>query len=195
MRKIFAVFISLIVVVTVAACGNTTPSTISQNNNQINSDVGRLQSAEPLPRLLDSADLRIQNYYYTAESDPNKIWYLETLAMTGSVEASYTIRGPVENVSYQVTNPQQQICNGGSSGDRNCDTVGLAEPNGIYPGNSDDHIAILVSGGILRFEGDYQTSDQPFTIHTPSILTVNASAPISPTNTANAIGGKIPPRG
>lgn len=172
------------------------PSRVSFSNNAstVNGDVSRLQTAEKLPTLLDSADLRIQNYYYTAEADPNKIWYLETLSLSGSVEASYTIQGPVENVSDQVTNPEQQVCHGGSNGEANCDTIGLAEPNGIYPGGSDDHIAILSSGAILRFEGQYQPSDQPFTVKSPVAISIDGSAPISKTDLSKTLNGKIPTR-
>lgn len=195
-KKLAVVVLAFAAIFALAACGGTKGTAILGNDaKSINGDVGRLQKAEPLPRLLDSADLRIQNYYYTAEADPNKIWYLEVLSMTGSVISTHTIRGPVENVSDQVTNPEQQVCAGGSGGERNCDTVGLAEPNGIYPGVSDDHIAILASGGILRFGAFFETSDQPFTVHTPTAITINATAPITATDTSKTVGGKIPPRG
>jgi hypothetical protein len=183
-----------LIAVALAACGTGTNKTIKANASTINADLARLQKAEPLPILKDSADLRIQNEYYTAEADPNKIWYLETLSMTGSVEASYTIRGPVENEDDQVTNPQQAACD--DSGDSaGCVSIGLAEPNGIYTGASDDHIAILTDGAILRFEGQFQTSDQPFTIHTPVTLTENANAPISKTDLSKTVHGVIPAKG
>lgn len=195
MKRKLGVFAAvLLAAVVVAACGSGgVGGTLQKNQNVINGDVTRLQAVEPLPHLLDSANLRIQNYYYTAEADPNKIWYLETLSQTGSVEGSYTIRGPVENVSDQVTNPQQVRCVYYRS-TPSCHTIGLAEPNAIYPGPSADHIAILVSGGILRFEGFFQTSDQPFTIKTPETITIDGKAPITSTDLSKTQGGKLPPR-
>lgn len=188
------VLVALAACLMLAACGSSTPTVINQNDKAINGDVARLQKAESLPTLRDSADLRIQNYYYTAEADPNKIWYLATEGMNGNPTGYYTIRGPVENASDQVTNPAQQICAGGSSGAKNCDTIGLAEPNGIYPGASQDHIAILTDGAILRWEGQYQTSDQPFKILQTPTLSINETAPISATDTSKSSGGKVPPR-
>jgi hypothetical protein len=180
----------------VAGCnsGSSKPTAIINDNNAINGDVQRLQRIEPLPTLNDSADLRIQNYYYTSEADPNKIWYLVTQALNGTPTGYYTIRGPVENVSDQVTNPTQQVCQGGSNGEKNCDAIGLAEPNGIYPGSSQDHIAILTDGAILRWEGPYQTSDQPFKVLQTPTVSINETAAISATNLSKTVGGKIPPR-
>lgn len=195
MRRAGILLAGLVCAVSVAAChGRSTPAIVAKDVKQINADIQRLQALEPLPVLKDSADLRIQNYYYTAEADPNKIWYLVIYALNGSPLGQYTIRGPVENVSDQVTNPQQQICNGGGNGDRNCDTVGLAEPNGIYPGVSNDHIAILTDGAILRFEGSFETSDQPFKLTTPVQLQINETAPITSTDVTKTVGGKVPPR-
>lgn len=198
MRNSYRVLLGALAVVVaalaLAACGGNSPGIVTKDNKRINGDVSRLQKAEPLPTLKDSADLRIQNYYYTAEADPNKIWYLVTQGMNGNPTGYYTIRGPVENLSDQVTNPQQQVCNGGGQGDRNCDSIGLAEPNGIYPGTTQDHVAILTDGAILRWDGQYQTSDQPFkVIQTPS-LSINESATISTTDLSKTTGGKVPPR-
>ncbi len=194
-RKAIAVLVGLGAMLAVSACSSTS-STIQHNNGTINGDLQRLQAAEPLPKLLDSADLRDQNYLYTAESDPNKLWYLETLSWTGSVEGSYTIRGPVVAASDQVTSPTQLYCQVSSGEAPNgCGVVGLAEPNGVYTGNTNDHIAVLTTGAILRWEGPYQVSDQPFTVRTPAVLNVNESAPISHTDLSKSEGGKVPPKG
>lgn len=195
MKRTFLVLAALAVVLGLAACGGkSTPTVISSDIKAINGDVARLQSIEPLPTLKDSGDLRIQNYYYSAEADPNKIWYLVTMGMNGSPTGYYTIRGPVENLSDEVTNPVQQACAGGSNGEKNCDTVGLAEPNGIYPGQTADHVAILTDGAILRWEGQFQTSDQPFKpISTPTV-SINEDAQISNTDLSKTAGGKVPPK-
>jgi hypothetical protein len=195
-KRILFLFILIIAALLVTACGRTYQNkALVQDQNAINSDLGRLQRAEPLPHLKDSGDLRIQNYYYTAEADPNKIWYLVTQGMNGNPTGYYTIRGPVENVSDQVTNPNQLVCNHFPH-NNGCDAgvIGLAEPNGIYPGQSNDHLAVLTDGAILRWEGQYQTSDQPFKpIQTPSVA-INENAPISGTDTTKSQGGLRPPQ-
>ena len=179
-----------------AACGRTYENkALIQDQNAINGDLARVQKKEPLPTLYDSADLRIQNYYYTAEADPNKIWYLVTQGMNGNPTGYYTIRGPVENVSDQVTNPQQLVCNHFPH-NNGCDSgvIGLAEPNGIYPGQSQDHLAILTDGAILRWDGQYQTSDQPFKVIQTPTLAINETAQITATDTTKTKGGLVPPR-
>lgn len=196
MKRICLVALAAILAALVlTACSSSAPSAISHDANNINARLSVLERAEPIAEPLDSADRRTQDYFYTAEADPNKIWYLETLSLSGSVEATYTIRGPVVPASDQVTNPTQQICHGGSNGDANCDALGLAEPNGTYAGNTDDHLAVLSSGALLRFEGNYQVSDQPFTVKTPETLTINSSAPISATDLTKTRRGILPPKG
>lgn len=181
-----------------AACGGSTqPTTLSKDANAINNDLGRLQQREPLPSLNDSADLRTQNYLYTAEADPNKLWYLATISMTGNVLGYYTIRGPVVPASDQVTNPTQVVCQHfRGMGEKDCaqGTVGLAEPNGIYAGNTNDHLAVSTSGAIVRWEGWYQVSDQPFTLKAPVTLSLNESVAPSHTDLSTSAGGKTPPR-
>lgn len=191
MRKILAVAAAIACAGLIAACGSA-PSAVSKGAATVNKQLSVLERAEPIPRLLDSADRAIQRDFYTAEADPNKIWYLETLSMTGSVEATYTIRGPVEPASDEVTNPNQVICIGESHS--GCGPVGLAEPNGVYEHPGNDHIARLVSGALLKFEGQYQTSDQPFTIKTPETLTINSNAPITHTDLSKTEGGVLPPK-
>ena len=72
--------------------------------------------------------------------------------------------------------------------------IGLAEPNGIYPGQSQDHLAILTDGAILRWDGPYQTSDQPFKVIQTPTLAINENAAITPTDTSKTVGGRVPPR-
>ena len=115
--------------------------------------------------------------------------------MTGSVEASYTIRGPVVPASDELTNPVQKVCSEGGSNSIGCVTTGLAEPNGIYQGHTNDHLAVLSSGALLKFEGQYQVSDQPFTVKTPKSISINGNGAISHTDTSKSANGIIPKRG
>lgn len=200
LSRLALVLCAVTLVVGLAACTHTNnqPTALSKDANRVNSDLGRLQAREPLPNLNDSADLRTQNYLYTAEADPNKIWYLVTISQTGQALGNYTIRGPVVPASDQVTNPTQLICQHfRANGNSGCDsaTVGLAEPNGIYPGNTNDHLAITTSGAILRWDGFYQVSDQPISLKTPVTLSLNENVAPSHTDLSTSTGGKLPPRG
>lgn len=175
----------------VTACSSSTaPSNVTKSTAGINHRLEVLEKAEPTAEPLDSADRRVQNAIYTGEADPLKIWYLAITSQSGAIESTYTIQGPVVSEGDEVSNPLQQVCAGGESGNKNCDTIGLAEPNGTYPHGGGAWEAILTSGALLKFYGYYQVSDQPFTVKTPEILSINASAPISHTNaslTKNAV--------
>lgn len=180
------------------ACGgneNKAPPAIVKAERSIANDLQRLEAAEPTPTLLDSADRAIQSNWYTAEADPNKIWYVEQLSMTGSVITSFTARGPVEPASDELTNPSQLTCGEGGKENYSCGAIGLAEPNGVYQHPGNEHIARLTDGAMYRFEGDYVQSDQPFTVKTPESISVNGSAPISHTDLSKSEHGTVPPKG
>jgi hypothetical protein len=165
----------------------------SQDVLGVNQQVIRLRQNEPLPTFSDSAALHVQDAYYTADSDPNKIWYVTMVSNTGVPYAHYTTRGAPQPSSDQVTNPLQQVCAGGSNGDKNCDTIGLPEPNGVHQGPSQDYIAISTTGAMLRFpEQGAHISDQPFTVKTPVTLQINESAQISATDESKSVNGIVP---
>jgi|ERR1700729_1051671 len=200
-RSILFVVLLLAVALGAVACGGSASSgseEVSKNEiKHISGDLKRLEKAEPTPILYDSADRAIQSNWYTAEADPNKIWYVEQLSYTGSVVASFTARGPVEPASDELTNPEQKECE--SWGEKNdgggCATIGLAEPNGVYQHPGNEHIARLTDGALYRFEGSYAQSDQPFEVKTPESIAINGSAPISSTDLTKSAGGTLPPKG
>lgn len=180
-------------------CGeNHENKAIANAEKTIDSQLELLERVEPIPKMLDSANRHIQAYFYTAEADPNKTWYLETLSMSGSVEATYTIKGPVVPAGDEVSNPEQIACKHfpHQDGEGGCEpgVIALAEPNGIYQHDTNDHLAILESGALLRFEGQYQVSDQPFTVKTPTTIAIDGSAPISKTDLTKTEKGVIPTR-
>lgn len=202
MKRIIILFlIAMLAVVGLAACGGAASESRSKavtkkETEAVESALARLEKVEPTPTLYDSADRAIQRAFYTAEADPNKIWYLETLSFAGSVEASYTIRGPVESEDDELTNPLKKECEswGKENAGGGCVATALAESNGIYEHQTNDHIAILADGALLRFEGNYQTSDQPFTVKTPETISVNSNAAISSTNLNDSANGFVPKR-
>jgi hypothetical protein len=199
-RKIISIGLVIIVAsLALMGCSNGKSNgqqILGQDARLINNELRYLQRKEKLPLLLDSGDLRNQNYYYTAIADPNKVWYLVTESMSGQVTGGpYLIRGPVQNTADSVTAPTQQICAGGSNGEKNCDTVELAEPNGLYASPSvPDHFAILASGGILRWEGWYKTSDVPINVKVPVNININESTAPTSTDLSKSKGGTLPPK-
>jgi hypothetical protein len=196
MRKTLLIILALLSLgALVAGCGTGAKGFLKTENTDINNDLTRLNDREPLPNLLDSGERRNQNYYYTSIADPNKTWYLALISLDGTPYQTETIRGPVSSSSDEVTNPNQLDCehNGGSRPD-GCGTVGLAEPNGVYQGPDDSHFAILASGGIFKWQGNYVTSDTPFKIQTPVKLSLNETAGPSHTDLNDTQDGKVPPK-
>lgn len=206
MKRIARYFaILLLVGVSLTACTNSqTKKAIKAQNTVVRQDVididqqlQELRDAEPLPQFHDSAALRVQNAYYTADSDPNKIWYVILVNYQGQPYAQYTTRGAPQPAGDQITNPQQLYCQhvgGGSNIPDGCGTVGLPEPNGVHQGGAtDSYVAILTSGAVIRFPGDTaHISDQPFNIKGAVNLQINENAPISHTDTSKSTGGFVP---
>lgn len=165
----------------------------TQDVGDINSQVLELRKAEPLPRLHDSAALRVQDSFYTADADPNKIWYVTLVALDGTPYMHFTTKGAPQPAGDQVTNPLQQICAGGSSGEKNCDTIGLPEPNGVHQGTADQtYVAVLTTGAITRFPCGCVIADQPYALKTPVKLAIDENAAVSKTDTSTSTGGVVP---
>lgn len=162
----------------------------------INGQVQVLRQAEPFPKLKDSAALRVQASWYTADSDPNKVWYVTVLSFDGSPTLHLTTRGAPQPAGDQVTNPVQQYCaTRDSNGPSNCDTIGLQEPNGVHQGTADSaYIAILTTGAIVKIPAPPWSiiSDQPLSVKTPVKLSINENAPISATSTTTTDHPIIP---
>lgn len=165
----------------------------SQDVRSINEQVLELRHNEPLPRFHDSAALHVQDAYYTADADPNKVWYVTLVALDGTPYAHFTTRGAPQPAGDQVTNPVQQVCAGGSNGEKNCDTIGLPEPNGVHQGASNDgYVAILTTGAMIRFGSSAVISDQPFATKTPVRLSIDETQAISHTDASKTTGAIIP---
>lgn len=198
MKRIILIIIALVAVVAVTGCSQGSSNKLGravakQDITTINSQVQELRRAEPLPRFHDSAALRVQNAYYTADADPNKTWYVTLVALDGTPYMHLTTKGAPQPAGDQVTNPVQQSCAGGSSGNKNCDVIGLPEPNGVHQGTSTPgYVAILTTGAVVRLPENAVISDQPFDLKSPVKLAINENAQISKTDTATATNGHVP---
>jgi hypothetical protein len=200
----------MLAVLAVVACGgSSTPNVSAQASNSevaqlnadilsINQEVKQLRAAEPQAKPTDSANLHIQNAWYTAEGDPHKIWYGELLSSSGTLIQAYVTQGPAVDASDQVTNPFQPIWN---SDDSNSGAsvagvaIGLAEPDGTYDSNSPELLYISASGAIGRIwvgNAVYVQQDRPFTTTQTPLLTENLSKPITATDTSKTKNAYVP---
>jgi hypothetical protein len=198
---------SVIVSLILIACGGaaiqsgiaeTGLQALESEKNISNNAVARIHKNEPVPVLNDSSDAHNQRIFYTEQSDPNKVEYLELLALDGTPIAHFTIKGQVSAMDTSLTNPTQQLCTQGSEHreeGRGCDPVGLAEPNGIYQGADAGHFAITTSGALIEWEGNFVTSDQPFNIKIPTKLVLNESAAPTATDTSHVTANAVLPNG
>lgn len=196
--------IILIIAVLVAALGMTACSTGTsagkkaqtqvrkQDVQDINQQVLELRRAQPLPQFHDSAALHVQNAYYTADADPNKVWYVTLVALDGTPYAHFTTKGAPQPAGDQITNPVQQVCAGGSNGEKNCDVIGLPEPNGVHQGAGSGYVAILTTGAVVRIPENAVISDQPFDVKTPVKLSIDETQAISATDLSKTTNGVVP---
>lgn len=169
---------------------------VTQDVTDIENEVALLRKVEPLPVPKDSAALRVQGSWYTADADPNKTWYVTLIALDGTPYMHFDTRGAPQPAGDQVTNPSQLYCahNPGRAPD-GCGTIGLPEPNGVHQGTADQtYIAVLSTGAIMRFTCGCVISDQPFTTKTPIKLSIDETQAISHTD-PNTVTGAVVPRG
>lgn len=197
MRRIAALSVIALMAFGLAACGGETDKTQKKEIDQIHQQLKILEHAEPMPLLKDSGNRRNQAYYYTAEADPNKTWFLTLVGLDGTPYAQYTIKGPVSSTNDEVTNPQELTCRkiSVSNGDDKwpCGAVSLAEPDGTYSGDhGPEFVAILATGAVLKFSGNYVVSDQPNKIKTPVKFSIDESVAPSDTDLSRSSGGKVP---
>ena len=192
----------------IAGCSGDSSSSSTNAQSQvqqseqtsINDTLLTLQRAEPPAKPTDSANLHVQNAWYTAEADPNKIWYGELISSSGTLVEPYVTQGPAVDASDQVTNPLQAVWNTDDQG-CNCSGsiagvgIGLAEPDGTYDATSPELVAILADGAIVRIwvgNDTYIQSDQPFRTTQTPLITMNETVAPSHTATAGTSNALVP---
>lgn len=199
-KKLVFLVLAVALSIMLTACGGTAAQkaqskAIKEDVGSINGQLSELRQNEPLPRFHDSAALHVQDAYYTADADPNKIWYVILVNYQGEPYASYTTRGAPQPAGDQVTNPVQLTCQTfPNSAPDGCGTVGLPEPNGVHQGTGNTgFVAILTSGALIRFPSETaHISDQPFNIKGAVHVSINENAAISKTDSSKTSNGVIP---
>lgn len=206
MKKTTIAVLALALVVALTGCGSKNRlnkhiaqsqiAVVSQDVQDIESQLLEMRSAEPLPRFHDSAALHVQNAYYTADADPNKIWYVTLVALDGTPYAHFTTKGAPQPAGDQVTNPQQLYCQHIGQGTNipdGCGTVGLPEPNGVHSSaESQGYVAILTTGAMIRIPEGALISDQPFKVDVPVKLSIDETKNISATDESKTEGAVVP---
>jgi hypothetical protein len=197
MKKIILILGLLALVLGASACQSSTQKAqqkiVGQVVNSINRQLAVLRKNEALPTFKDSAALHVQDAYYTADADPNKLWYVTLVALDGTPYAHFTTRGAPQPAGDQVTNPVQIACPKVNGNGRHCDVIGLPEPNGVHQGTGNEgYVAILTTGAMVRIPANAVISDQPFSIKTPIKLSIDETQQISHTDTTKTTGAIVP---
>lgn len=198
MRKIIILALLAVFALSVAACGQTKAqkaqgAVVKADVAGINAQLAVLRKNEPLPRFTDSAALHVQDAYYTADADPNKIWYVTLVALDGTPYAHFTTKGAPQPAGDQVTNPVQIACPKANGNQRHCDVIGLPEPNGVHQGTAaTGYVGILTTGAMIRIPENAVISDQPFSVKTPVKLSIDETQAISKTDTSKTVNAIVP---
>lgn len=200
MKRIIVVLLLAALTLGVVACGGN-PSASKLQNKIVGQDVRDIEAnllllrkAEPLPVPKDSAALRVQGSWYTADADPNKLWYVTLISLDGTPYMHFTTRGAPQPAGDQVTNPSQLYCQRGANrAPSGCGTIGLPEPNGVHQGSADQtYIAVTTTGSMMRFPCGCVINDQPFTVKTPVKLAIDETQAISHTDPSTVSGAVVP---
>lgn len=198
MKKLLAGLLATVAIAALAACGQSNTQKaqqriVGQDVNAINQQLQELRRNEPLPRFHDSAALHVQDAYYTADADPNKLWYVTLIALDGTPYAHFTTKGAPQPAGDQVTNPVQIACPKVNGNGRHCDVIGLPEPNGVHQSTGNEgYIAILTTGALVRIPAGAVISDQPFSVKTPIRLSIDETQAVSHTDTSKTTGAVVP---
>lgn len=189
-------FAALACAALIAGCdGSSTPTAakpaVSQQDQNYESQLlSILRQRYPLPKLTDSSDLRNQIQYAAVQSDPNKLEYLAFVNLQGQVYFQTTIKGQVSAESTRITAPVKDHCYQTDSGDSSANGIACEQDpqpdltGTFFSQSGGGYFAYLTDGALIQWPASVQflTSDQPFKISAPPSLSINETAPITPTH-------------
>lgn len=144
---------------------------------QENHDLARLVTNQPAPNLSYSVERQNLITRYKTFSDKNKISYIALTTLNGGIIYTGTVKGKVSALSSQLTPQDRMSCvDAGDNGAAQCTTISLAEPDGTWATNGSGIFWFDDSGVYHEYNGTYLTADAPFTLTTPPVLNIDASA-------------------
>ena len=135
MKKLLAAFIAVVLVV--AACGAQQTSSTSQEQNVVNSQQDQYNKAQPIPFYDYSLQRQALIDIYNSQNQDSQTWDVVTSYSGQFLFQCEAVGWPIPADS-QLSNPLQVVVgdSAGSSSNYAYGTVGQAEPNGIYTGNT-----------------------------------------------------------
>jgi hypothetical protein len=146
MKKILIATAAVATMLTLAACDSTSAgSAVNADKAKTDTQLSRYQKNQPIPQS-DYSQLR----QTVIDAEMAQIHGVATTTFffnqgtPNPVESCPSIGFPVPSTA-QLTNPQQLVGNGGSSGYYGVGTIAQQEPNGVYTGDSAGTYVICVA--------------------------------------------------
>ena len=118
-----------------AACGGTNGTANQTEANQVNIQQAQYENVQPIPYFDYSLQRQALIDIYKAQNLATQTWSVVT-SYSGQFLFECESEGWPIPANYQLTNPQVLNSIYGSGSSYGVGTVGQAEPNGIYSGNT-----------------------------------------------------------
>lgn len=163
-------FSTLIILMSASSC-EITPTTQSQEQNQVEENQKRLMAETDIPILKSSLDRKAISKRLTMFEEENKVSYIYLISF-GKVMAFYTIKGKVTSGSKRLTTNQRLIQ--GDGGEHYSDFVMEAPSlDGTY-GGSDSYIFFWTTDDTyVQWNDAYMVCDKPLKMATQPELIYN----------------------
>lgn len=146
-----------------------------QATGQQNADTGRLIQTQPPPSIKYSVERQNLVQRYKIFSDKNKVSYIALTTMNGAVVYTGTVKGKISATSSQLTPSDRMQCANGDH-EVSCATIQMPEPDGSWATNGAGIFWFDDLGVYHEWNGTYLTADAPFTLTTPPLLSITATA-------------------
>jgi hypothetical protein len=135
------IVIASVAALAVAACSVNT-SSINSEQNAVNAQQNQYAKVQPVPYFDYSTQRGLLIDIYRSQNESHQTWAVVT-SYSGQLVFQCESEGYPIPASYQLTNPQQvDYVGSGAAG-----SVGLAEPNGLYTGNTQGTYVMCVRNG------------------------------------------------
>jgi hypothetical protein len=130
----FLVTLALLAVV-LASCGSATNTSVNQEQAVVNAQQDQYNKVQPIPFYDYSLQRQALIDIYNSQNQNSQTWDVITSYSGQFLFQCEAVGWPIP-AAAQLSNPQQVVHSSAISGNYGYGTVGQAEPNGIYTGNT-----------------------------------------------------------
>ena len=161
MKKLATV---ILVALLVAACGAAPNTSVNQEQSVVNAQQDQYNKVQPIPFYDFSMQRQALIDIYNSQNLDQKTWDVVTSYSGQLVFQCPSVGWPIP-AAAQLSNPQQVVHSSAISGNYGYGTVGQAEPNGIYTGNTQGtYILCARAGGVAPVYTENKVNMFPFEV-------------------------------